>query len=474
MSTAASDCVKADVVSQLAGLAQIKLVVSDRNGNPVLKHQFLAGWLALATPTTREVAAGTGPNDPPGGGGVLGDPSGDGQFRAGRSARARAGAGLRHAPARQQLLGARASRLDPAPVRERWHHLLGRSRPRACYDHGAGVRPDAVATWDIHDDRARTEGHVVGSICGGPVAPIDAVDACLGAAVFRGDGRYSQAFGTLSAAPTIGPFDPLRPEETLLPDGKLDAGDVPMPAARVDVAIAPNTGGSDLGGAGALAVRSRRTPGAWTGVLKCIAYTRDNRCTSTTGSHPATQPNVAPPPFGPAAHNHYAPFYSRWEPATQAPATEASGNDGPPAGNNFPGYLAAGRYDYWGLAAILDYGPGGATSCLRRNDGDPATPDFRQRPSGPQRVALYSDEHGEAQAYFDPGVDFFFDNLGIPVNGNGGCDLRGIDMLGRASITATARYPFQATTDSAKTSAPIQKTIHSRFEKKVTARRRRA
>ena len=202
-------------------------------------------------------------------------------------------------------------------------------------------------------------------------------------------------------------------------------------------------------------------------MLKCIAYTRDNRCTSTTGSHPATQPNVAPPPFGPAAHNHYAPFYSRWQPATQAPAAEASGNDGPSAGNNFPGYLAAGRYDYWGLAAILDYGPGGATSCLRRNDGDPATPDFRQRPSGPQRVAVYSDEHGEAQVYFDPGVDFFFDNLGIPTNGNGGCDLRGVDVLGRASITATARYPFQATTDSAKTSAPVQKTIHSRFEKKI-------
>ena len=460
-------CVKVDVVSLLAGLAQIKLVVSDRNGNPVLKHQFLAGWLSLVTPTIREVAAGTGPNDPPGGGGVLGDPAGDGQFRAGDPPGRVQVQVFGTLPLRNNFteLGLPASiQLPFENDGQTYWDDLARALATTTAP-GYGLTP--WATWDIHDDRARTEGHVVGSVCGGPVAPVDAVDACLGAAVFRGDGRYSQAFGTLSAAPTVGPFDPLRPQETLLPDGKLDAGDVPMPAARLDVAIAPNSGGSDLGGAGALAVRVAGQPGTWTGVLKCIAYTRDNRCTSTTGSHPATVPNVAPPPFGPAAHNHYAPFYSRWLPATQAPAAEASGNDGPPTGNNFPGYLVSGRYDFWSLAAILDYGPGGATSCLRRNDGDPSTPDYRQRPSGPQRVAVYSDEHGEAQVYFDPGVDFFFDNLGIPPNGNGGCDLRGVDVLGRASITATARYPFQQPTDGPKTSTPVVKTIHSRFEKKV-------
>src|SRR4051812_20931761 len=298
-------CVKADFVSQLAGLAQIKLVVSDRNGTPVLKHQFLAGWLSLATPTLREVSAGTGPNDPPGGGGVLGDPSGDGQFHAGDPP----------GRAQVQVLGA-------LPLGNNFHELgLPASIQLPFENDGTSYWDDlarALATttapeygltpwqtWDIHDDRARSEGHVVGSICGGLVAPIDAVDACLGAAVFRGDGRYSQVFGALSAAPTIGPFDPLRPQETLLSDGKLDAGDVPMPSARVDVAIAPNTGGSDLGGAGALAVRVPGQPATWTGVLKCIAYTRDNRCTSASGSHPVTQPNVAPPPFGPVAHNHY-------------------------------------------------------------------------------------------------------------------------------------------------------------------------
>src|SRR4051812_27861256 len=275
-------CVKADFVSQLAGLAQIKLVVSDRNGTPVLKHQFLAGWLSLATPTLREVSAGTGPNDPPGGGGVLGDSAGDGQFHAGDP------------PRRVQVqvfgalpLGNNFSELRLPPSIQLpfendgttyWDDL---ARALATTTAPAyGLMP--WETWDIHDDRARTEGHVVGSVCGGPVAPIDAVDACLGAAVFPGGGRYSQAFGTLSAAPTLGPFDPLRPQETLLPDGKLDAGDVPMPPARVDVAIALNTGGTDLGGAGSLAVSVGGQP---LGVLKCIAYTRDNRCTSATGPH---------------------------------------------------------------------------------------------------------------------------------------------------------------------------------------------
>ena len=160
-------------------------------------------------------------------------------------------------------------------------------------------------TWDIHDDRSRAEGHVAGSQCNTPDPPIDAVDACLGADVFGGDGRYSTAFGVLTDAPTIGPFDPLRPAETLLPDGALDAGDVPMPAARVEFAIRGNTGGSDLGGAGALALRDPSQPDSapelakWIGVDKCTAYTRDNAC-STTPS------------------NHYAPFYRRWLPATAA------------------------------------------------------------------------------------------------------------------------------------------------------------
>ena len=73
----------------------------------------------------------------------------------GRPARPRPGAGLRHAAARQQLLGAGPPGLDPAPVRERRHHVLGRSRSSARDDHRARVRPDALA--DVgHPRRPRT------------------------------------------------------------------------------------------------------------------------------------------------------------------------------------------------------------------------------------------------------------------------------------------------------------------------------
>jgi hypothetical protein len=231
---------------------------------------------------------------------------------------------------------------------------------------------------------------------------------------------------------------------------------------------------------GSLAIIDNTTPPGfdpYIGVFKCIAYSRDHKCTSTTGSHPSTTPAVAPPPFGPAAHNHYAPFYSRWQPATFATvdssldsdayvAREASGNDGPPIGNNFPGYRGSGLYDYWQFVDVLSSAEDGPTHCLQRNDSY-GNPIYRSQPVGPQDVLLFSDEHGEAQAYFNPGTGFFFDNLVQP-NGNGGCDLRGITTLGTADISAVARYPYQKTTDPDKPSGTIRKTVTSLFNKSVT------
>jgi len=479
---AGDPCVKADFVSLKAGLAQIKLVVTDaRTGNPVLKHQFLAGWLGLNTPTIRELGSTT----QPGGGGALGDPTGDGRFFAG---------GL---PGRVQVqvtgnlpLGNNFTELGlPASINlpteangdTFWDDL---AQKMATTSVALPFYRDAPwRMWDIHDDRATTEGHVApGPQCNQIAAAttIDAVDACLGARLYFGDGEYSRAFGDRSLDPTFGPFDPLRPDETLLSDGKLDAGDVPMPSAIVQVGIAPNTGSAtDIGGVGSLAITDDSggpSDGRLIGVFKCIPYSRDNKCTSASGPHPPTIPNVAPPPFGPAAHNHYAPYYSRWQPATTATVDgslddgaplvrEASGNDGPGVGNNFPGYRGSGLYDYWQFVDVLSTAADGPTNCLRRfND---STPEFRRRPSGPQNVLLFSDEHGEAQAYFNPGLGFFFDNLVAP-NGNGGCDLRGIDVLGVADISAVARYPYQKVTDPDKPSGTIRKVVRSLFRKEVS------
>ena len=479
---AGEPCVKADFVSLKAGLAQIKLVVTDaRTGNPVLKHQFLAGWLGLNTPTIRELSAA----DQPGGGGALGDPTGDGRFFA------------RGLPGRVQVqvtgnlpLGNNFTELGlPASINlpteangdTFWDDLAQRMATTSV---ALPFYRDAPwRMWDIHDDRATTEGHVApGPQCNQIAAAttIDAVDACLGARLFFGDGEYSRVFGDRSLDPTFGPFDPLRPEETLLSDGKLDAGDVPMPSALVEVRIAPNSGSAtDIGGVGSLAILNTQPPAGadpLIGVFKCIPYSRDHKCTSASGPHSPTVPNVAPPPFGPAAHNHYAPYYSRWQPATTATVDgsldenaslvrEASGNDGPGVGNNFPGYRGSGLYDYWQFVDVLSTAAGGPTRCPRIFNQQ--TPVFRQRPSGPQAVLLFSDEHGEAQAYFNPGTGFFFDNLVTP-NGNGGCDLRGIDILGVADISAVARYPYQKVTDPDKPSGTIRKVVRSLFSKEVS------
>ena len=95
----------------------------------------------------------------------------------------------------------------------------------------SGYNPMA---WDIHDDDLATEGHTATSMCGGLRSAIDAVDNCLGGGEV---GRFSRLIGGTGHlfGETVGPFDPARPDTSFLPDGKLDAGDAPMPAARIDV-----------------------------------------------------------------------------------------------------------------------------------------------------------------------------------------------------------------------------------------------
>ena len=99
--------------------------------------------------------------------------------------------------------------------------------------------------WDIHDDltQDRAARRSASSAWQGPcrTVTVDAVDNCRGprdVAGYDADfGPFSRVFGDRvngAEGQGAGPFDPLRPQ-TLLSDGKLDAGDAPMPAARVDV-----------------------------------------------------------------------------------------------------------------------------------------------------------------------------------------------------------------------------------------------
>jgi len=173
-------------------------------------------------------------------------------------------------------------------------------------------------------------------------------------------------------------------------------------------------------------------------------------------------------------HHLSAPFYREFLPATLAPADPfASGIDSGLA-NNFNGFLnlngnaladPSGLYDYWDIAEVLRTAVAAPTNCLFRTvEG---TPVFLTTPgTGPQSVVTYSDEHGEARTGFLPGTGFFFNNFGI-LNSNLGCDLAGISPLGTASITATARYPYEPVTAAPLTSNTVAKSVASLFVKLI-------
>jgi hypothetical protein len=415
----ADGCARADVVSLDPGLARVKLVATNSLGDPVLKHQFLVIWMSLTDPAIDEV----GTNDPTGDS-SLGDPAGDGSFKAGGN----------NGRVQVVVKGTFPFGGTTYTLPDAWPTLAN------LLAQDADSNPfNNASKWDIHDDLLKTEKHPLYSVCPTEKASvaIDAVDDCIGAP-WGDQGPFSRVFGDLIGA--YGPFDPVNPDVTLLSDGKVDAGDAPMPAARVDVSIAPNSGApTDISGVGSLEPAD-----------KTSVYSRNSAGTD-----------------GP--HNLYAPFYDAYIPATSRPGV-ASGIDGPAAGNNFTGFLVNGLYDFWSFADTLRTAVPSATTCLRRSDQEPP---YRLTPSGAQSVAVYTDEHGEAQVEYNPGgrggSGFYFDNIpGVIHNDNGGCDLEGIDVLGTSAISATARYPYQPVSDPDKTSGTITKTVHSLFTKALS------
>ncbi len=97
---------------------------------------------------------------------------------------------------------------------------------------------------------------------------------------------------------------------------------------------------------------------------------------------------------------------------------------------------------------------------------------YRLTPEGPQKVAIYTDEHGIGDVNFRPGSGFWFDALmatqpDLDGNLNGGCDLKYLkdNVLGHANITAESHYPNQPVSDQPVGSATITKTVKSLFAK---------
>jgi hypothetical protein len=379
-------CFMAHLTSQKPGLAVIKLSVrEDLLGlfpglDPIVKHQFLAIFLQSQAPTIVEVP-------------TPGDPAGDGVFNP-----IPGSDGLNHflpGLVKINVKGTFPLGLDFAglgrptvTLPDDWAWLADHFAVDAS-DTGSNFPGAAAARWDIHDDQATTENHTDTSFCTDKLhALIDAVDNCLGGPE---DGSFSRTLG--GTHDTIGPFDPLFPDETLLPDGKVDAGDAPMPALRVDVSL----------GAGSV--------GALRKADKADIYIRDA----------SKDPE--------AAHNLYAPFYQAYIPEVSARSPYGSGVAGAFA-NNFTGFLGDGLYDYWDTFTM--HSRGGYNGC---ND---VLGNRIPTPTGDDSDAVYTDEHGEAYIAYWPNT-----GLNLTPDSNGRCDIYHPGLLGTATIQARSIYPDQ-------------------------------
>jgi hypothetical protein len=448
-------CVAGDFYGNKPGIAMIKLKVTDNaTGRDVMVHDFLGIWMAIgsASFSNATVAERAGTDianlvDIQ----VSGSVPLNSNWRTDRAALAAAAGACPSNVDTAAFAGGATCLTLPDDWAAIAHSLASTSAAQRQSNPGIA----AWQYWDIHDssgpggDGGNPDIHVPG-FCPPPnntSTTIDQVDNCIGGGEFD---AFSRVFGD-STNPTYGPFDPQYPEQTLLSDGNLNAFDAPMPPLRVNVSSNGNTGFfEDVNTAGA------PLPGA----DKHVIYSRDG-----LGS--------------PTPHNLYAPFYGEYIPATSrsldAAGTDCSQDSGPAGqpdgescGNNFEGYLVEGLYHFWNIADVLTNAEGQPSNCLLRYvNGDPI---FRFTNDGPQSIAIYTDEHGEAVAQWSPGLNNDLFNPST-LDINGACDVQGMN-LGGASITATAQYPAQNVADAFPVAGTITKQVLNLFNKSVSCIRK--
>jgi hypothetical protein len=384
-------CVKIDYKSLNPGLARIRAVVTNAAGAIVFSHQFLVIWLTLNKPTLSELPYG-------------GDPSGNGEFVPSPFSEPESNTdkGLVQVKVTGSFPvepGSALHNLLPEPsytLPESWPTLAAKLATSTEELEPEGTNP---GLWDIH--------------------------------------------GSPEASPTTGAFGPFDPEaaETLLSNGSLNADDAPMPAIRIDVHLAPNEGGSSLGGVGRIS-----------GASKAQVYT-DN------------------------------PYYGAYIPATDRPVPQASGVDGPSPGGDFPAFLNKHPepYTFWTSVHSSGERYAESTGCLRRNFGNAEGPVYYQTPSGSLNETFYTDERGEVLVSYTPGDGFYLNHLPvfggaegeseagkIVKNADGGCDLKNLykEVIGESSISATAVYPYQSVDYGPQaTEGPVVKKVRSMWEK---------
>ena len=140
-------CARFNVVTLGDGLARIKLKAFDDRRNEILEHQFLGIWMRLGTPAIDEVGSADPTGGPAGSNTEVGDPAGDGAF-------------LPSSDNGRVQVKVTGSFPDETAPRAR-SRTTGRRSP-ASWPSERNPTDDAPWRWDIHDDSAKTEGHVGG------------------------------------------------------------------------------------------------------------------------------------------------------------------------------------------------------------------------------------------------------------------------------------------------------------------------
>ena len=436
-------CVATDYKSLNPGLTRIRVDVrSEETGAIAFSHQFLVIWLTANKPTLSEASLSgkegevfQSQTDSSALAKFLGDPSGDGKFIPSPFSGANEDKGL---------IQIKVTGSFPVIEESPLHNILG--NPSYTLPSDWQLLAETLASssneteppgtnpglWDIHGTPSEATTTNEGSATNDPLH-----------ALFS---RPAFSDFTSGATATVGPYDPQAANETLLSDGRINADDAPMPAMRVDVSIAANEGGADLGGVGQIS-----------GASKAQIYSHDFTGNAEEGG------------------NLYNPYYGAYIPSTDRPVNEASGVTGPSPGGDFPGFLNThpDPYTFWTSVLSANYRSSESTGCLRRAPGlatEASSEDDYQTPSGPRTETFYTDERGEAYVTYTPGDGFYLNHIpGITTDSNGGCDLESLyeKEIGHSSITARAVYPYEPVDYPALTSEPLVKTVSSRWLKEI-------
>jgi hypothetical protein len=447
-------CVATDYKSLNPGLTRIRAVVRDQaTGAIVFSHQFLVIWLTANKPTLAEAGLSGNVNSDGSPGDktfqsqtnssnlakFLGDPAGDGKFAPSPFNPQQASnedKGLVQIKVTGSFPVVKESPLSNIltnasyTLPNDWVTLANTLASSSEETEPPGSNP---GLWDIHGTPSEATTPDAGSATNDPLHDL----------------FFRPAFSnnTSGETATVGPFDPQAANETLLSDSRLNVDDAPMPAMRIDVSIAANQGGTDLGGVGQIS-----------GASKAQIYSHDFTGNAVPGG------------------NLYNPYYGAYIPSTDRPVSEASGIAGPSPGGDFPGFLNEhpNPYTFWtSVHSANNDRISSSTGCLRRAPrlATEATPENDyQTPSGPRTETFYTDERGEAYVTYTPGDGFYLNHIpSITTDANGGCDLESLfnKEIGHSSITARAVYPYQPVDYPPLTTEPLIKTVNSLWLKEI-------